>query len=454
MKNLIKNIFASNNNKKKLTRSLFFYDVITFIFVFISVFIVFESIIKKIFVDFSTDRFSIHYTSLDFDMSVAFDSLEEKTSLDYEKLSNECIKYLVRSYLLKAKYDNSLIFFLFSDSKIISGKKNQIDYSIVDKNINFEAFSKLDQNKLHKFTVAGTKYIGIVRKSKIGVRENRDRYASKLDYPIIVLAEREKDFFFIIDLTRWFFIAWVFIILGVIAYFKIRLTEKASTQIKNISSMLQDESRNIRTRGIIGESLRRTETDFFEVFTLNESSLDLNSALSDLKRIVMGVTNSEFFTGVITNDKSVTEQHKAYCAVMFLDIKGFTSISEKHNEHSMKIGIHIFSSASNILKKYGGEIRKLLGDAALITFKRYSNTQGVVAFNALSAAIEILESVNSVNKELNKLYNPENKDNLMIDYNFRVGLDVGEINEGLYGTPENFEYGIIGDTDNTASRFE
>ena len=120
----------------------------------------------------------------------------------------------------------------------------------------------------------------------------------------------------------------------------------------------------------------------------------------------------------------------------------------------MKIGIHIFSSASNILKRYGGEIRKLLGDAALITFKKYSTSDELVAFNALSAAIEILESVKSINSELNKIYNPQNLDRLTIDFNFRVGLDVGEINEGLYGTPENFEYGIIGDTVNTASRFE
>ncbi len=442
--------------KQKLSRSLLFYDIIAFIFIFISVFVIFESVIKKIFISYGTDRFKNEIDILQFELSTGIASLEEKVKLDYKQFADECFNYLEKSYLYKARYDDSTIFFIFPDNTIKGGKKTDQNYQLLE-NDNYTIYKNLvsDTNDtLINFSINNIQYLGLIEISKTGIRKSLSRSDSELVYPIILIGNKTSDFFYLIDITRIFFIAWLFLILSIIAVFKIRLTAKAAFDIKTISGMLQDESTNIRTHGVIGEALKGVNSDFVEVNDLNVSSIDLNNALIDLKNVVKGVTNNEFFIGTITGNKSITEQHEINCTVMFLDIKGFTTISEKHKAKSMKIGIAIFSMVGEILKKYNGEIRKLLGDAALITFKDADKNKPISAVNAIKSAIEILESVDTLKNELNTEYNPSNVKQFEIDFNFRIGIDSGVVNEGLYGTPDNFEYGIIGDPVNTASRFE
>ncbi len=444
--------------KKKLTSSLLFYDLITLLLIFISVFIIFESIIKKIFVSYSTDRFTVNRDILEFDLSNGIKSLEEKEGLSYKDFSAECINYAKLSYLKKAKFDNSAMIMILPDGSIIGGFKNNLNPATIDLSLNYEKLNDIiksgaGEEKLQKITINNNKFIGSFTLSATGLRKDFDRSNTEIVYPIIILADRESDFFYLVDLTRFFFLFWLTIIMLTTGTFKLKQTALAAREIKAISKMLKDESENIRAHGMIGTALKEIESDFIEVKDLNESSINLNGALSDLKDVVAGVTNEEFFIGTITKNKSITEQHEIYCTVMFLDIKGFTGITEKHKEHSMKIGIHIFSAVGVILKKYGGEIRKLLGDAALITFKKRTETD-LTALCGIKSAVEILLNVPKINHELNSIYNPQNNPDLKIDFNFRIGMDSGVINEGLYGTPSNFEYGIIGDAVNTASRFE
>lgn len=442
--------------RKRLSRSLLYYDIIALLFIFISVFIVFESVIKKMFVSYGEERFLNHVETAQFDLSTGINSLEEKGTLDYKLFTDECFNYLKMSYLRKAKYDESIIMFIFPNNTIYGGSKTDPD-KISAQGVYYDKFLKSSESKsngLFQFKLDGKKYIGLVELSRTGIRKEMKRENKEVLYPIIVIAEKESDFFFIIDVTRGFFIIWLFIIMLIIGVFKVRLTTKAASEIKKISDMLKEESENIRKRGLIGEVLKALPSDFVEVNDLTVSSLDLNNSLIKLRNVVKGVTTEEFLIGTITGDKNITEQHEIHCSVMFVDIKGFTTISEKHNKHSMKIGIKIFSAVGEILKKYGGEIRKLLGDAALITFKERDINNKRSALNSVTAALEILSCVPQLKADLNKEYNPENKKELEIDFNFRIGVDSGVVNEGLYGTPDNFEYGIIGDPVNTASRFE
>ena len=67
----------------------------------------------------------------------------------------------------------------------------------------------------------------------------------------------------------------------------------------------------------------------------------------------------------------------------------------------------------------------------LITFKDKSATQPTSAIRAPQASIEVLNHVKALNEELNDAHNPHNDPNLQIDFNFRIGLDTGVVNEGL-----------------------
>jgi hypothetical protein len=129
---------------------------------------------------------------------------------------------------------------------------------------------------------------------------------------------------------------------------------------------------------------------------------------------------------------------------MFLDIQGFTSITEKHKEDIITIINKIWTEVESVIFQYKGKINKLIGDAALIIFRDIDKDKGTVnsCLNAFYSSIKLLQKVKEICK------------NLDIDFNFRVGLDYGKVKYGKTGTENNYELGVIGDTVNTASRLE
>ena len=142
-------------------------------------------------------------------------------------------------------------------------------------------------------------------------------------------------------------------------------------------------------------------------------------------------------------------------SVIFLDIKGFTSITEKHKDNAMKIVNFIWGETGKIIKKYNGKINKYIGDACLIIFPEDKiENQYLSGANAFFASVEILKSVPKINYQLNSNFNDTNDPAKYIDFNFRIGMDSGIVTMGKTGTDDNYELGVIGDTVNTASRFE
>lgn len=518
--------------KKRLTKSLLFYDIMIFIFIFIAVNGIFELIIKKMMFDAKIEKINDKLVSMQYDFATAMNSLEEKSVLPYKDNFALISEYLKLITLKRAPYDDSMTAIILPDDMgVFTGIKQNIDidYDIVDfdydtflsildrritvlsrddynnvlnnlKNLElddekkrntidlFHSLYRYDDEKRNynlvnditdsrrktlynlffdlanyttlkynnfEFEFLNKKYVGVITLSDTGVRLDYNRDTKEKVFPLLIVADKKSDFNYLINLTRNFFIGWLIVIIFILGTLKFRATFRATRDIESISSMLMTESNNIKTKGEIGSAYTAVKTKFLEVDHLNEASLSLNDALLDLKNVVLGVTNEEFFIGTITKDKKVIEQHDVFMTIMFLDIEGFTGITEKHKKHAMKIGISIFSEVGLIIKKYGGEIRKLLGDAVLITFKDTSDSVGHDScLNAFLSSIEILKAVEKIKLSLNRTFNKKKNEESIINFNFRIGMDAGVISEGLYGTTENFEYGIIGDAVNTASRFE
>jgi len=459
---------------KKLSRSLLQYDVITLIMIYIIVFLMFEVLIKNLLVNYKVDSLNENLVSLQLDFFDAVTSLEEKSILSYDEYIRNIIDYSKRSTLSRLKYDNSIVAIVFPDEYGLTtfGSKNKFDrvlnkdsYGLIHRVLfNGDSNSKYSSNKGSKnikkrdkyieLNADSSEYIAIAQISTKGIKSGLERNSDEDIYPIFIVGDKRGDFFYIINLAEIIFIFWLTVVFLILGTFKFLATKRSTVQIYEFSNMLNEESENITQKGIVGGSLRKIETEFVEIENLNTASASLSNSLKELRRIVQGTTTEEFFIGTITNNKSITEQHDVFVTVMFLDIKGFTGISEKHKSNAMVIGNTIFSHVGKIIKEHGGQIRKLLGDAALITFKNPPDTGSNSALNAVSAGIRILNDVSTICDKLNELFNPEKSSDLMIDFNFRIGLDSGTIGEGLYGTEDNFEYGIIGDAVNTASRFE
>lgn len=137
---------------------------------------------------------------------------------------------------------------------------------------------------------------------------------------------------------------------------------------------------------------------------------------------------------------------RAEISVMFADIRGFTSLSEKRKADEVSALLNeYFTELEPIITKYNGVINKFIGDAVLVVFGD-PNIDKNHAENAVKCAYELREKV----KKIKERWVSEGKPKIDIG----IGINTGEAFIGNVGTNNRFEYTVIGDAVNIASRIE
>lgn len=136
--------------------------------------------------------------------------------------------------------------------------------------------------------------------------------------------------------------------------------------------------------------------------------------------------------------------NRAVVTVLFADIRGFTSFSEKRDpQQVVSILNSYFAVMANIILKNKGTLDKYIGDGILAFFGA-PIARDEHAEMAVNCAKEMITMLTTLNEEL------------MLDTPLRIGIGVhsGEAVVGNIGSERKMEYTIIGDTVNTASRVE
>lgn len=137
---------------------------------------------------------------------------------------------------------------------------------------------------------------------------------------------------------------------------------------------------------------------------------------------------------------------RAEITVMFADIRGFTSLSETMKaEDVSQLLNEYFTELEPVITKYNGVINKFIGDAVLVIFGDPEQDKHH-AKNAVKCAYELRKKV----KEIKERWVQEGKPKIDIG----IGINTGEAFIGNVGTKNRFEYTVIGDTVNIASRIE
>jgi len=446
--------------KKNLKLSLLLMDAVIFLIILVSIYFLFDLVIKKILIRYNIEKFYESMRTTQFDLSNSVSYIEEKKELEYKKFIIDIFDYLKLSTLKRAKYDNSIIAFIFPEEEnlLIIGKRNDIDIKFDKKNIeDYEYFkNEIEKSKTNiqselkikeyvTFNFKGKKYIGIANYSEIGIRKKLLRDNNELVSPIIVIADRDDEFFYLIYLIRNVF----FLILGIVfaigAVFKLYNTYMITNEIYGIRDNMQSVINDIKSKGMISAKIKKIITKFIETSNLDDSFLGLVKSLEDLGDIISGIADRDLFIATLKNDDSLLKPHDEMMTIMFLDIQGFTTITEKYKNNIINIINSIWTEVEHSTAKYHGKINKLIGDAALIIFREEINGEKVNSSkNAFYASIETLLKVPKICNDLN----------LDVDFNFRIGLDYGKITYGKTGTENNYELGVIGDTVNTAARLE
>mgnify|MGYP000027217939 CR=1 FL=1 len=137
---------------------------------------------------------------------------------------------------------------------------------------------------------------------------------------------------------------------------------------------------------------------------------------------------------------------KATVTVLFADIRGFTSMSEKMTAEEVSVILNeYFSEIEPIITKYNGVINKFIGDAVMAIFgepiQDINHPQ-----NAVKCACAMLKKVD----QLQDKWLFEGKPKIEIG----IGINTGEAFVGNIGSEKRLEYTVIGDTVNLASRIE
>ena len=133
-------------------------------------------------------------------------------------------------------------------------------------------------------------------------------------------------------------------------------------------------------------------------------------------------------------------------AVMFVDIRGFTPLSESlEPEQVVDILNSYLELTSSCVFRHGGTLDKFIGDATMAVFNAPFDTEDYV-YKAVLTAWDIARGGDKIEKEMMEKYG--NK------VGFGVGVNCGPAVVGNIGCDFRMDYTAIGDTVNTAARLE
>lgn len=138
--------------------------------------------------------------------------------------------------------------------------------------------------------------------------------------------------------------------------------------------------------------------------------------------------------------------------VLFMDIRGFTSISEQLSPDELMPWLNLYLNAmSECIMNHGGVIDKYIGDAIMAIFGipfPHTKPEEIKqdAQNCIAACLDMSERL----KQLNQQFEREGKPKI----EFGVGIHTGSIIAGTVGGGNRLNFSVLGDTVNIAARLE
>jgi adenylate cyclase len=139
-------------------------------------------------------------------------------------------------------------------------------------------------------------------------------------------------------------------------------------------------------------------------------------------------------------------------SVLFSDIRGFTTVSERLEPQALMDWLSRYMSAmTDVVRRERGTVNLLIGDAVMAVFgipiARLAQEEiRADAVAAVDCALGMAEALKAVNLD--------NEARGLPKIGIRVGVHSGPLVTGSLGSRERAQYTVIGDTVNVASRLE
>ncbi len=178
----------------------------------------------------------------------------------------------------------------------------------------------------------------------------------------------------------------------------------------------------------------------YKYFTEERSKKKIRQAFS--KYVSPAVVNE-----LLKSDKNLElGGKKQRLTVMFSDLRGFTTFSEKLDPQQLSEFLNIyFTKMTDEVFKANGTLDKFIGDAVMAFFGApltYENN----AANACRCALQSLDRLTELNIEFQKQGYPQ--------LDMGIGLNTGDMSVGNMGSSTLQNYTVLGDSVNLAARLE
>ena len=139
-------------------------------------------------------------------------------------------------------------------------------------------------------------------------------------------------------------------------------------------------------------------------------------------------------------------------SLLFADVRSFTTLSEGLTaEELIRFLNELFTPLTEVILAERGTIDKFMGDAVM-AFWNAPLIDPRHASNACRAALRMLEELARLNAAWAEA--AARRDEVAVPVRIGIGLNTGECCVGNVGSPQRFDYSILGDVVNVASRLE
>ncbi|MFD1328130.1 CHASE2 domain-containing protein [Mycoplana ramosa] len=141
-------------------------------------------------------------------------------------------------------------------------------------------------------------------------------------------------------------------------------------------------------------------------------------------------------------------------SILFCDVRGFTTIAETMKddpEQLTNLINRLLTPLSEIVLGHGGTIDKYIGDC-LMAFWNAPLDDDDHANHAVAAAIDMLARMEALNAELKR--EAAERGSAYHELRIGIGINTGDCVVGNMGSSQRFDYSVLGDSVNLASRLE
>jgi len=165
-----------------------------------------------------------------------------------------------------------------------------------------------------------------------------------------------------------------------------------------------------------------------------------------IRHIFQKYVPQELIDRFFQNPESMLVGENRNLAILFSDIRSFTTISESMAPDDLVNSLNrYFNIMVDIIMARQGIIDKYIGDAIMAFFGAPVKHE-TDALNSLVSAFEMSEALHEFNAQQVVLGKPE--------FKIGIGINYGPVTVGNIGSEKKMDYTVIGDSVNLASRLE